>query len=161
MTRRIVKHKPTILSLEEIRSLGERTRVMFMNVPCTGTIPVDPCSTLNLHLSCLPTSPGVYGLHNLKTNKWYIGSSKNIFGRVMTHLHGMFGNSHLYYLDAMLKDQNDKETCTIADIEIRVLETWNNKHDFTLRELETLYIAAYDAINNGYNTLLPKKIRHY
>lgn len=44
--------------------------------------------------SSLPTTPGIYCIHNILTNRRYIGSSKNIKLRIMSHFHDLYFSCH-------------------------------------------------------------------
>ena len=91
---------------------------------------------------------GVYAIHNKENNKYYVGSSTNIYNRMKTHrknIEDMIGSNLKIRED--LKSKED-----IKNFEFIVLETFEDFQitDIDLRHKESEYIKKYDAYN-GYN----------
>lgn len=90
---------------------------------------------------------GVYAIHNLISDKYYIGSSTNVYERMRTHKRNI---KRRYYNSKIEADvESNKENI----FEFLVLETFpNNKiKEITLRRKETEYIEKYNSIEKGYN----------
>lgn len=91
---------------------------------------------------------GVYAIHNKENDKYYVGSSTNIYNRMKTHrknIEDMIGSNLKIRED--LKSKED-----IKKFEFIVLETFEDFQitDIDLRHKESEYIKKYDAYN-GYN----------
>lgn len=86
---------------------------------------------------------GVYAIHNKANNKYYIGSSCNIYSRMKYH--NINGTNRQIIIDRC-KYKPDKW-------ELLVLKTFEDgtiKAD-DLIKAENYYIDKYDSINKGYN----------
>lgn len=81
---------------------------------------------------------GVYIIHNISKDKYYVGQSINVVGRVRNHLKGS-GNGDVY---ADFKYGDNFEVILIA---LEDTEYTN------LNDLERNCIAAYHAFDKGYN----------
>ena len=92
---------------------------------------------------------GIYAIRNKKTNKYYIGSSVNVYSRMLTHARNIirFGGIN----ETMAKDINGKRD--FKNIEFIVLKTFEDGTitDKQLREEESEMFKKYDSMNNGYN----------
>ena len=81
---------------------------------------------------------GVYILHNLNKDKYYVGQGKKVFARVKAHFTG-HGNGDVY------ADYKYGDVFTISMISL-VNSGYNSIDD-----LEKQMIYAYDAYTKGYN----------
>ena len=81
---------------------------------------------------------GVYVLHNLTKDMYYVGQSVKVVDRVGQHFTGR-GNADVY-ADFKYGDEFEISTVSLADSGYG-----------SLNDLESDTIAAYDAYNNGYN----------
>lgn len=87
---------------------------------------------------------GIYKIINIKNNKVYIGSSKDIERRWKEHLYSLENNlHHSIKLQRSYNKTKDKSTFNFEIIK----EVDEDK----LKEREQYYINMYDAFNNGYN----------
>lgn len=91
---------------------------------------------------------GVYAIHNILNNKYYIGSSVNINARMKSHrsnIENLHGSNLKFNKD--LKKESD-----IKNFEFIVLETFEDFQitEKQLRSREEYYIKMYDAYS-GYN----------
>lgn len=87
---------------------------------------------------------GVYAIHNKANNQYYIGSSVNVYKRLLQHNHS--GTNA-----RMIKD---RFIYMPEEWEIIILKTFEN-NTITSDDLikwENYYINKYNAIKNGYNT---------
>jgi hypothetical protein len=70
-------------------------------IQCLNTIPIKPLKTYsdlsntNLFKKDLSNLGGVYGLIHIKSSKQYIGSSSNLYSRIMDHIKGRKSNLRL------------------------------------------------------------------
>ena len=73
----------------------------IFNFQCLNIIPIKPLKTysdlsnLKLLKKDLSNLGGVYGLIHIKSSKQYIGSSKNLYIRIMNHIKGRKSNLKL------------------------------------------------------------------
>ena len=81
---------------------------------------------------------GIYVLHNITKDMYYVGQSVRVVARVGQHLTG-HGNGDVY-ADFKYGDEFEISTVSLAD----------SGYD-SLNDLEREAIAAYDAYNSGYN----------
>lgn len=81
---------------------------------------------------------GIYVLHNISKDMFYVGQSVRVVARVGQHLTG-HGNGDVY-ADFKYGDEFEVSTVSLAD----------SGYD-SLNDLEREAIAAYDAYNSGYN----------
>lgn len=93
---------------------------------------------------------GVYAIHNKRNDRYYIGSTKNLYHRFMLHMRAL---RHLEGVNRKM----DEDFRFFEDFEWIVIETFE---DYTitnddLRWKERHYIEYYKAIENGYNTDYP------
>lgn len=95
----------------------------------------------------------VYGIHNLNTDKWYIGSCIDLHARFVRHCYYLNNNSH-----HSLKLQRSFNKYGIDAFEVIIIEQFENIAIEKLIELEEAYIQEYDAVDNGYNILATTKI---
>lgn len=98
--------------------------------------PVDANEFLNTYVRY--DFEGVYIIHNISKDKYYVGQSINVVGRVRNHLKGK-GNGDVY---ADFKYGDNFEVILIA------LEDTEYQY---LNDLERHCIAAYHAFEDGYN----------
>lgn len=93
---------------------------------------------------------GVYAIHNKKNNKYYVGSSINVYTRLLTQCTTI--NSTGLNM-RILEDIINKN----YDFEFLVLETFENGTitDKELRDKEYYYMKKYDSMENGYNINYP------
>ena len=99
---------------------------------------------------------GVYAIHNKKNNKYYIGSSVNVYSRLLTQC--MVINRTGLNL-RILEDISKKD----YDFEFLVLETFEDGTitDKELRKKEYFYMKRYDSMKNGYNVNHPWETGRY
>lgn len=92
---------------------------------------------------------GIYAIHNNKTNKYYIGSSVNVYKRMIEHARKILKNRGLNKI--MRQDIKTKKD--FKNFNFIILETFENNTitDKELRKIELDYIRKYDAFKNGYN----------
>ena len=81
---------------------------------------------------------GIYVLHNISKDMFYVGQSVRVVARVGQHLTG-HGNGDVY-ADFKYGDEFEVSTVSLVD----------SGYD-SLNDLERETIAAYDAYNSGYN----------
>lgn len=87
---------------------------------------------------------GVYGIKNIKTGKWYIGSSENVESRFESHKSKL--SNQIGYLDSN-KDLCDFTFHVLIKLDtITELESWEN-----------FYIGRYNSIEEGYNSILARR----
>lgn len=86
----------------------------------------------------IETTAGIYVIRNTTKNKYYVGQSKDIVGRVRTHLRGA-GNGAVYadYING------HRISVSVVPFDNQIFEDLN--------EMERYYIAFYDAWTKGYN----------
>jgi group I intron endonuclease len=98
---------------------------------------------------------GIYAIYCKATNKYYIGSSNNVYARLAAHcrelrLHGGIG--------VTAKLDEDVKRHGLENIEFAILETFEDnvlKYE-ELYKIEKEYVIKYNSIfPNGYNTYLP------
>ena len=69
--------------------------LQFNVLPVKPLITYDDLSNTNLLRKKLKNKAGVYGIINTKTSKQYIGSSLNLYSRLMDHIKGRESNLRL------------------------------------------------------------------
>lgn len=87
-----------------------------------------------------------YGIHNLKLDKWYIGST--VCG-IQLRFWKCFSTGHFYQVS-----QGSHKFLTLENIkefELVILEEFDDITKKELRKVESKYIVIYDSFNNGYN----------
>lgn len=85
---------------------------------------------------------GIYGLRNTITNKWYVGQSRNIYGRWRKYRFCVCPNQPKLR-NALKKYGYDAFDKVLLEICINDKSTLDNRENF--------YIEKYNSINNGYN----------
>lgn len=90
---------------------------------------------------------GIYGIMNKETGRWYIGQSVNVMLRLSNHIKSLRKGTH--HSKTLQEDFNKIGITNFLMVVLKTCEVYE------LSDLENKAIAAYDAINNGYNTLLP------
>lgn len=98
----------------------------------------------NPYIQHLPHVSGIYKITNLKTNKVYIGSSKDIRHRIISHISALRKNNHG---NSYLQNSFNKEG--IDNFKFEILES----NILNLEEREDFYITFYKSYkrNIGYN----------
>lgn len=96
---------------------------------------------------------GVYGIHNIVDDKYYIGSTTNLYHRFSLYFRCLMENTGI-------NRKMEIDFCNgrkIEDFEIIIFEDFENNTitNLELRKKEREYIEKYNAIKNGYNTDLP------
>ena len=87
---------------------------------------------------------GIYQIKNIKNNKIYIGSSKDIYRRWREHLYKLQNNiHHSIKLQRSYNKTKDKN--------IFLFEIVEEVTEEQLNEREQYYIDLYDSFRNGYN----------
>lgn len=90
--------------------------------------------------------PVIYGIHNTKTNKWYIGSCHNMRDRMRRHYYYLSSNTH-----HSSKLQNSWNKYGEDSFEVHILFNVDNLD--TIFEVEEGYIKKYNSKDGGYNML--------
>lgn len=86
---------------------------------------------------------GIYGIHNIVTDEWYIGQSKNTASRISLHFHDLKYNKHT---NKDLQDSYNKYGQEA--FYTTVLEECNEGE---LNEMETFWIEAMGSVQKGFN----------
>lgn len=96
---------------------------------------------------------GVYGIHNKTKNKYYIGSTNNIYHRFCLYFRWFNDGCGI---NKKMDEDYTSNACR-DDFEIIIFEIFEDGVITIddLRKKERQYIERYDAIKNGYNTDLP------
>ena len=101
---------------------------------------------------------GIYGIHNKKTERYYIGSTSNIYKRLYGHsckLKQIKGINNKMIEDIRTPEQ-------YFDFEWIIIETFEDCEltEEELRKKERQYVIKYNAISNGYNTAFPGALKN-
>ena len=88
----------------------------------------------------------VYGIKNIITNKWYIGSTFNLHDRIRRHRYALLTHTH-----HSSKLQRSFDKYGINNFEVFIIESFKNLDIDDLINKEIDYINQYDSLNNGYN----------
>lgn len=94
--------------------------------------------------------PGIYAIHNIANDKYYIGSAKNLHHRL---------NQHWCEIQCcqginLKMDQDIHSIKDIENFEYIIISVFENG-EITNKQLKTIedeYIKEFDAIEKGYNT---------
>jgi len=107
----------------------------------------------NINIECITADnknkPYVYGIRNMITNKYYIGSTINKLGvyiRIARHIYNLRTNSHH---SEKLQRSFNKYECDFSKWEFILFEEIT-KNNSQIRE--QYYIDKYESYNNGYNS---------
>ena len=115
----------------------KRNKERISEVLCNKTpISVKEYYSLKNHAKSLE---GVYVLHNVDDDKYYVGQSSNVWNRVDQHF-SCKGNDGVYY-DYVVNE---------AEFTI-LLIPFDNSRFTSLNEMERVFIAHYNAYSRGYN----------
>jgi group I intron endonuclease len=90
-------------------------------------------SNTNLLKKDLSKLGGVYGLKHVKSSKQYIGSSKNLYSRLMDHIKGRNSNLRL---------QKSIKKYRLKSFKI-VIYYFHTNPDVLLKDIETTVISAF------------------
>lgn len=95
--------------------------------------------------------PGVYAIHNTKSNKYYIGSASNLYHRFCLYFR-CFNEG--YGINTKM-DEDLQSVHDLENFEIIIIEKFEDEEieNLELRRREIEYINQYDSIKNGYNTM--------
>lgn len=96
---------------------------------------------------------GVYAIHNKTNDKYYVGSTTNLY-----HRFSLYYRSFIEGCGINRKMDEDFKSCEqFCDFEIIIIEEFENNEitNLQLRRKEWEYIKKYNAIDNGYNTYMP------
>lgn len=93
-----------------------------------------------------PNIRGVYILLNTKEDKYYVGQSKNIRGRICKH----YDKSSQSKFDRLFRSENDNFSMKSVPLD--------NSGFSDLDALETAFIAYFDSYNKGYNKTRGNKL---
>ena len=88
----------------------------------------------------------VYGIHNVITDKWYIGSTFNLHDRIRRHRYYLLHNQH-----HSSKLQRSFNKYGIDSFEIVVIKQFDKLDIDQLIEQEIDTINKYNSLDNGYN----------
>ena len=80
---------------ENLNFLSLFSILQFNVVPVKPLVTYDDLSNTNLLRKELKNKAGVYGIINTKTSKQYIGSSLNLYHRLLDHIKGRDSNLRL------------------------------------------------------------------
>lgn len=140
--RRLPKISKAILNKRNIEKIENNYGI---NINFDTPIPVFNKTYYNI--SNIKGLYGIYSIHNIKTNKRYIGSTKDLRTRFLTHYNCLIKNKHSSY-----KLQEDFNKYNINDFEFEILEILDDDINNNLLHLtEQKYIDIADSYNNGYN----------
>lgn len=92
--------------------------------------------------------PVVYGIKNIKSEKWYIGSCHSMLDRMRRHYYNLSKGAH-----HSIKLQRAWNKYGEAEFEVQVLLRLNKDTISDMFSIEEEYIKKYDSKNNGYNIL--------
>lgn len=92
--------------------------------------------------------PVIYGLHNLITNKWYIGSCHNLQDRLHRHYYYLIHNTH-----HSTKLQHSWNKYGNSNFEVVVLKKLENSEIENMFAIEESFIKTFNSKENGYNIL--------
>lgn len=92
--------------------------------------------------------PVIYGIHNVITNKWYIGSCYNMKNRLYRHYYNLTHNSH-----HSPKLQRSWNKYGEDNFEVLILKTLSSGEIEDMFNIEEYFIKDFDSKNNGYNIL--------
>lgn len=95
----------------------------------------------------------VYGIHNIITNKWYIGSTINLHDRIRRHRYYLLHNQH-----HSSKLQRSFNKYGIDSFEIVIIKQFNKLDIEQLVEQEIDTINKYNSLDNGYNMVKDSRI---
>lgn len=94
----------------------------------------------------------IYKITNKKTNKSYIGQTKQVFT--------LRWYQHFYHNKKETKFHKEIESTNIKDWEFSIIEMIKTNagrlNEIDILEREKFWILHYDSIENGYNSLIPK-----
>lgn len=94
----------------------------------------------------IPQIEVVYGLYNIKTMKWYVGSTLNMHNRMLRHKSMLINNTH-----HSQKLQNSFNKYGIEVFQVFILQLCENFTIDVLTKTEEFYIKLLDSVQNGYN----------
>ena len=134
---RIERHK-RLLQQEQELALKRKERLKNLTNNKIEISPREFLNNLNGMYSSNNDFTGVYILHNLNKDKYYVGQGKKVFARVKAHFTG-HGNGDVY------ADYKYGDVFSISMISL-VNSGYNS-----IDELEKQMIFAYDAYTKGYN----------
>ena len=95
----------------------------------------------------------IYGIHNIVTNKWYIGSTFNLHDRIRRHRYYLLRNQH-----HSSKLQKSFNKYGIDSFEIVVIKQFNKLDIEELVKQEIDTINEYNSLDNGYNMIKDCKV---
>jgi len=108
-------------------------------IQCFYTIPIKPLKTYsdlsntNLLKKDLSKLGGVYGLIHIKSSKQYIGSSSNLYTRIMNHIKGRYSNLRL---------QRSIKKYELKNFNL-IIYYFHTDPTVLLTEIETIVISAF------------------
>lgn len=92
--------------------------------------------------------PVIYGIKNIITNKWYIGSCISLKNRIHRHWYYLTHNQH-----HSLKLQRSFNLYGILNFEIHILRCLKESELNIMFDIENTFINNFDSIKNGYNMI--------
>ncbi len=92
--------------------------------------------------------PVIYGLHNLVTNKWYIGSCHNLQDRLHRHYYHLTHNIH--HSIKLQRSWNKYGNFNFEAVILKKLDDSEIKNIFTIEES---FIKIFNSKEDGYNIL--------
>ena len=124
----------TVLGIKQRRELLEKLEAM-----ANDGGEMSPAEILELAAAGLADFTGIYLLHNLSNDKYYVGQSKRVLARVRQHFSGNGGNGDVY------ADYQRGDTFSVRTISLA-----SSGYD-SLNALEADAIDSYEAFTRGYN----------
>ena len=122
-----------IWKCENLNFLSLFSILQFNVVPVKPLVTYDDLSNTNLLRKELKNKAGVYGIINTKTSKQYIGSSLNLYSRLMDHIKGRESNLRL-------QRSIHKDGLSFFKV---VIYFFHNDPAVLLTDIETTVISAF------------------
>jgi 7-carboxy-7-deazaguanine synthase len=94
-------------------------------------------------------TPGIYGIHHIPSDTWYVGQSMGIANRVYDHILALERRGHTNHLLQRLWDTSPHEAFEFLVLEVCDIDT--------LLEKEGEWIDRLDSLENGLN-ILPARL---
>jgi GIY-YIG catalytic domain len=124
----------------------------ILYIQCFNYIPIKPLkiysdlSNTNLLKKDLSNLSGIYGFIHIKSSKQYIGSSINLYSRIMDHIKGRSSNSNL---------QKSINKYKLKSFHL-IIYYFHTESDVSLRKIENYIISAFP-VSSLFNKIKIKK----
>lgn len=96
--------------------------------------------------------PAIYGIKNIVTNRWYIGSCLDVNDRTKRHYTNLKHNTH-----HSIKLQESWNKYGEDSFEIFILRRLSPDETVDSYNIENEFMDSYDSLNNGYNSIRANK----